>query len=158
MLDTSLLLPGDVILYRPSSIIGWIIAIKTWSFVSHVECYIGNNKSIGARPEGVNIYPLRNDKYVSYILRPTEPFDIVKAMEWFNKEAKGDKYDIGGLFGFFLTHNTKLHFDKEFCSMLAAMWYDAGDCFLFNSTYPENKIAPAQFLQTPHLSIIWKAE
>jgi hypothetical protein len=158
MFEQSLLRPGDSILYKPSSLIGWFIAIKTWSMVSHIECYIGNGQCISARPESVNIYPLRNDKYATYILRPTEPFNFDKAMEWFNEEAKGDSYDIGGLFGFFVAHNTKAHFDKEFCSMLANLWYNAGDCYLFNKVYPTNKIAPAQFLQTPHMESVWQAK
>ena len=156
MFDPSILKQGDAILYSPSSVVGYVIAIKTWSWVSHIEGYIGEGKSIGARPKGIDIYPLRNDKHSAYILRPNEPFDFGKAMGWFNKEAKGDKYDFKGLFDFYDVHNCTLDPSKQVCSVLMALWYQAGDCNIFAPTYPPNKISPAQFLQTPHMDIIWK--
>ena len=153
MLDPKLLNPGDVILYSPSELIGVLIAIKTWCWVSHVETYIGNGQSIGARIQGVNVYPLRNDKYAKYILRPNRTFDLGKALTWFDKNAKGDGYDVLGLFGFYgLKVPTRHH---EFCSMIATMLYSAGDFYPFNRNWPASKIAPAQFLQTNDLDTVW---
>lgn len=150
-INPAILQPGDSILYRPSNLIGVIIAIKTWGWISHIEGYTGNGQSVGARASGVNLWPLRNDKYVRYVLRPKVPFDLAKAMDWFNREAKGDKYSVGGLFGFYDPdlrpgpRNPK----AEFCSQLVDMWYDAGGFLPFNPRYPANKISPVQFLQSP---------
>lgn len=153
MVDRTLLKPGDIILYSPSSLIGLWIAIKTWSWVSHVETYIGHNQCIAARFQGVNYWPLRNDKYVSYVLRPNKPFNVDKAKEWFNKNAKGDGYDLLGLFGFY---GIKVpHWKHEFCSMISTMLYASGDFYPFNKNWPASKIAPAQFLQTNDLDEVW---
>lgn len=151
--DPDLLQPGDTILYSPSDLIGVIIAVKTWAWISHAELYIGNGQSIGARIEGVNIYPLRNDKHSAYILRPTESFELAKALFWFGTHAQGDGYDVAGLFEFFgLSIPNSRH---EFCSMLVAMVYNAGGFFPFNKDYPPRRISPAQFLQTPLMTTIW---
>lgn len=121
MIPPNILQPGDAIMYRPSNWIGVIIAVKTWSWTSHIEVYVGDNRSIGAREEGVDVWPLRNDKYVKTVLRPVLPFDYLNALVWFNEEAKGDKYDIEGLFGFFIPDknpkdDTTVNYKKEFCS------------------------------------------
>jgi len=47
--------PGDLLLYPPTSLMGWLIAWKTWSRppISHVEVYLGNGQSAAARGDGV---------------------------------------------------------------------------------------------------------
>jgi hypothetical protein len=165
VIDQSILQPGDHILYRPSSFTGLIIAVKTWSWVSHIEVVVSVNPytSIAARSPwdgNVNQFALRNDKYVAYVLRP-EPdagqrLDINKGMEWFNREAKGDKYDLGGLFGFYIPGTTKPRKDQnyhsEFCSMLAVLFDQACGFLPFNPNYPAKKVSPAQFLQSPEFT------
>ena len=154
LIDPSILKPGDCILYRPSNVVGVIIALKTWSWTSHIEGYVGNGMSIGAREEGVDMYPLRNDKYVNGVLRPRAPFDLAEAMKWFHAEAKGDKYNVGGLFGFFDadkpgTPNQDGNYKSEFCSQLVDLWYMHGGFYPFSKNWPAVKVAPAQFWQSP---------
>lgn len=151
-INPQILQAGDSILYRPSDLIGVIIAVKTWSWTSHIEVYIGSGCSVAAREEGVNIYPLRNDKYVSGVLRPTLPVDMGAAMDWFNREAKGDKYSVSGLFGFFAPKETgddAMNYKAEFCSMFAHLFYEHGGFFPFAQKWPAIKTAPAQFWQSP---------
>jgi hypothetical protein len=157
MIDPAILKPGDSILYKPSSLAGVIIAFKTWTWLSHVEGYVGDGMSIGARIEGVNIYPLRNDKSLRFVMRPNQPFDLVKAMAWFNAEAKGDHYAVDGLFSFLIPKGSAgpKNPHEEFCSQLMDMWYDAGLFHAFNPKFPARRISPAQFIQTPALDQIY---
>jgi uncharacterized protein YycO len=162
MFSKELLQPGDSIMYKPSNLIGVIIALKTWSWTSHVETYIGNDQSIGARSDGVKVWPLRNDKYVKAILRPRGNFDIVAALEWFLNYADGDKYDWQGLFSFYIPKQKDVddptaNYRKEFCSQLCTMFYRKGKFNPFAEKYPDKLISPAQFFQTPMFDIIWEA-
>lgn len=164
MFDSSILMPGDSILYRPSSFAGVAIAIKTFSWTSHIEGYIGNGRSIGARDTGVKVYLLRNDKYAKVILRPKAvcKFDFQAAMDWYYKEADGDSYDFTGLFAFFIPDkypkdDSTENYKKEFCSMLIDMWYVKGGFRPFQANVPSTEVSPAQFLQTPLFDIIWQA-
>jgi len=152
VVDQSLLTPGRCVLYRPSNLIGVIISIKTWSWTSHIEVVVSRTTSVAARMEGVNEYPIRNDKYVCGVLEPTMPFDLTSAMEWFDAQAKGDKYDLGGLFDFYLPKdqgNNTTNYKSEFCSMLADLFYNAGNFYPFAAAWPAKKVAPAQFWQSP---------
>lgn len=159
-IDPAILKPGDSILYRPSSLIGVIIAIKTFSWTSHIEGYVGGGMAVGARQGGVELWPLRNDKYVCGVLRPNVPFDLAAAMDWFNREAKGDKYWVSGLFGFYAPKDVKdqdetMNYKAEFCSMLVDLWYQHGGAMMFAPGWPSTKIAPTQFWQTPHMEWVW---
>ena len=161
--DPAILKPGRCILYRPSPppwdwVLGAIISLKTWSWTSHIEVIASATTSVAARAEGVNEYPIRNDAYVCGVLEPTQPFDLVKAMAWFNAEARGDSYDVKGLFGFYLPQDDMTehaHYKSEFCSMLADLFYRAGGFSPFAPRWPSQKIAPAQFWQSPLFNQIY---
>lgn len=161
MFPLDVIQPGDSIMYRPSSFAGLFIAIKTWSWTSHIEVYVGNSQSIGAREDGVAIWPLRNDKYAKTILRPKENFIIHDAMKWFYDQANGDVYDVQGLFGFFIPDktpkdDTTVNYKKEFCSQLATMFYRHGGFNPFAPSYPARLISPAQFYQSPLFDAVWE--
>jgi hypothetical protein len=115
--------PGDCLLYRPTGFLGWAIATKTWMRWSHVEIAVKPGMSIGARPEGVNYYTTRWSR-LGAVMRPTQPVDVAKAMAWFDAKAKGQHYDVLGLFRFFTWG--KQSTDKQFCSEMATRWYRAG--------------------------------
>jgi uncharacterized protein YycO len=155
-LNGNILLPGDALIYRPSNLVGYIIALKTWTWASHIEIYIGDLQSIAARPSGVNIYPIRYDKYTTHVLRPKKKLNVKKAMDWFHTEAMNDKYDYIGLFDFFSYKDGKLSPKAEVCSVLASLWYNQAGFYPFSKDYPINKISPAQFLQSNAFHIIWK--
>jgi len=124
--DVSLLKSGDCLLYRPSNLFGKIISIKTWSHISHVEVYINNNKSVASRDGiGVDMYDLRTNN-LGYILRPNLPLKINKALRWFNKEARGQKYDWKGILVFSLAVKQGNN-QKMFCSEFATRFYRKGD-------------------------------
>ncbi len=121
--------PGDCLLYRPSGWIGRLIALKTWSPWSHVELAIRQGKTIAAREEGVNYYDTRWD-HLGMVVRPPETFNLKAALDWFDAEACGQRYDLLGLFRFFTFGKQSL--DKQFCSELLTRAYRAGGTPIFD--------------------------
>lgn len=115
--------PGDCLIYRPSSLLGRLIAIKTWSPWSHVEVTVSPGKVIAARPEGVGYYETRWDR-LGMVVRPPDGLDMAKARWWFDHYANGQRYDVLGLLRFFTLG--KQSTDKMFCSELATRFYRAG--------------------------------
>src|SRR2546430_7436827 len=91
--------PGDALLYRPSTFFGWIIALKTWTRISHIEIYAGGGLSVASRNGiGVGKYPLRLDN-LARVRRPRGLFFLDRAMTWF-QTVDGHKYDYWGLLVF----------------------------------------------------------
>lgn len=115
--------PGDLLIYRPTGFLGWVIATKTWMRWSHVEIAVRPGVSIGARPEGVNYYATRWGK-LGAVMRPMQPVNYAEAMAWFDAKAKGQSYDVLGLMRFFTWG--KQSTTKQFCSEMATRWYRAG--------------------------------
>ncbi len=144
--------PGDALLYRPSSPTGWVIAVKTWTRVAHVEGYAGDGMSIAARSSGVNLYALRTKKLAA-VMRPVHPFNIEAAMRWF-QTVRGQRYDWRGLLCFTLAVRQGAK-DRMFCSELLTRWYRAGDFHPFNKAEDADHIAPSAFWLTPAMFQVW---
>ena len=89
--------------------------------------------AIGARPEGVNVYPLRLSD-VSRVMRPNPSMlKMEDGLKWFNTHAKGQHYDVFGLLRFFTLG--KQSTNKQFCSEMATRFYrNAGFPRLFHTT------------------------
>jgi hypothetical protein len=80
--NPAILQPGDAILYFGHDLGSWLIALKTWTKVAHVEIYRGNQISYSSRLEsGVNAYPLRLDG-IDAVMRPKRPLDLLAADKW----------------------------------------------------------------------------
>ena len=144
---------GDCLLYRPSTIFGWIIAIKTWTKISHLEIYDGAGESVAARDGiGVGKYPLRLD-HLARVLRPKSDLNVGSADQWF-LNVNGLGYDYWGLLIFALARR-KGAADKMFCSEFAVNWYEAAGFKPFSNQYAADRIAPAQFLQSTEFTEVW---
>ena len=145
--------PGDCLLYKATGLYGWIIGLKTWSMVTHVEIYIGEGQSVASRDGlGVAIYPLRMAQ-LSHVLRPHAPIDLHAAMRWF-ETVRGQKYDWLGLLRFAWRSKvvSDLKDNRQFCSELATRWYRAGGLDPFNGG-DADAIAPCQFLLSNSFTI-----
>ena len=152
--NRDLLRPGMLLGYRSSSLFGKIIAAKTWMDISHVEVYLGDGVSAGARWEGVNTYPVREDKYLCVVLEPMEPFDFERAKVWFYSEAQGLNYDLWGMRIFYrLIGSTNPN--RMWCSEFVAEFYRHGGFDPFNPNLSSDRISPAQFLQTGKMNTVW---
>lgn len=152
--NRELLRPGMMLGYRSSSLFGKVIATKTWMDISHVEVYLGDGVSAGARWEGVDAYPVREDKYLCVVLAPAEPFDLERAKVWFYSSAQGLKYDLWGMRIFYRLID-KANPNRMWCSEFVAEFYRAGGFDPFNPNLSSERIAPAQFLQTGKMTTIW---
>lgn len=144
---------GDHILYGPSSLMGYVIGIKTWAPVSHIEIYTGNGKSFASRDgKGVNEYPLRTSD-IRYVLRPKDEFyNFERASEWFYNIAQGQKYDWKGLLCFTLAVKQGSQ-DRMFCSEFATRFDREALIKPFADEWDADKIAPGNFLMSP--SFLW---
>lgn len=152
-LDTSILRPGDALLYRPSTLFGWIIKVKTWARFSHIEIYIGGNQTVGAREKGVHVWPLSTE-HLGCVLRPDCTPNMEKALEWYYSKADGQKYDYKGLLCFYLAVKQGAQ-DRQFCSELGTRFYRAGDFWAMAPHWDADRVSPGNFLMVPVFEIIW---
>lgn len=152
--------PGDTFLYRPTELIGAIIALKTWTWLSHCEVYIGDGMSLAARIQGVNLYPTRIDRSLRFIRRPWlvrgRGFDANAA---YNAASPlfGRPYDISSFESFFNPWSKNRHSNRV-CSTLTAAYLKGGGCLLFNPALDQDDISPAQLWQTPALITVWQSK
>lgn len=151
---------GDILLYAPTDWIGWIIACKTWTMLSHVEVYCGNGRVVAARPSGVDIYRERIDPSLRYVRRPVlgpgVRFDIKGAMAAV-KPMLGKPYEYAGLFKFYAPWHDR-HKATRICSSVATVWLRGGGCEPFNPTVTADDVAPSMLLQTNDLSTVWESQ
>lgn len=149
---------GDLLMYSPTDWIGWLIAIKTWTLLSHVECYCGNGRVVAARPAGVDLYDERIDESLRYVRRPVigpgKQFDIQGAMVAM-KSFLGKPYQISGLFRFYLPWHHR-HKATRICSSVATVFLRAGGCEPFNPSIKADDVAPSMLLQTNDLCTVWE--
>ncbi len=148
--------PGDLILYRGTSIWSKLLMIKTWSPVSHCEVYLGNGKSYSARDGvGVDFFPLRLEG-LTHVLRPIvragDPFDFKAGVKW-AETTRGQKYDWLGLFRFFTLGKQSL--TKQFCSEACLRFYRNCQFEPFHKDKDADLIAPGNFLDSPAFEHWW---
>lgn len=148
--------PGDCLVYSPSSVMGKLIARKSWFPYSHVEVAVDSNQAIGARQTGVDYYPLRLSE-LAVVMRPDySKFILEDGLEWFNLHARGIPYDYWGLFRFYMFGKPSL--DKMFCSEMATGFYrNAGMIDLFHNV--ESDLVPPGWFVTlaDGFKEVWRA-
>ena len=133
--------PGDIMLYRPSSLFGALISVKTWHRISHVEVYDGDKCSLASRDGlGVARYPARLD-HLAYVLRATQRLDIAKGRAYFER-WKGMPYGWLDLLNFV---GVPVNAKGIVCSPFAAGYLRAAGWDVFPED-PIEKVAPFQFL------------
>ncbi len=160
----AMLQPGDCLLYAPSDVFDWAVALKTWTRVSHVEVYVGapggyqnfpvgRGFSVASRNgHGVGKYNVRLD-HVAAVRRPGPQFDLEAAMRWFYS-VNGEKYGWRTLLTFVLMNNNPIE-GHMICSEFAAGFYRAGKNPLFATDWPDYRTPPSLEVATPALTTIW---
>ena len=155
MFDPSILRPGDHLLYRPGGFWGWLIAIKTVRLVSHVEVYEGDGYSVASREgSGVNRYALRT-KGLAYVLRPSGPIDLAAATAWFERNARGQRYDWKALFRYLWPRTTDTDTDRMICSAMVTRYDRAGRFHPVSPDADADLISPGSFLDSPAFTKVW---
>ena len=132
---------GDILLYRPASIYGRLIAIKTWHAISHVEVYDGQCRSLASRDgKGVDRYPVRLSE-LAWVLRPLNPLDLSNGRAFFDT-MRGTPYGWLDLLAFL---GLSIDTAGIVCSPFAAGFFRACGWHVFPTDHI-NKVAPFQFL------------
>jgi len=156
----SMLEPGDCILYRPTDIFDDVVALKTFTRVSHVEVYIGDRFSVASRNgQGVDKYPVRETD-VAAVRRPCPGFDLERAMHWFyfgngtEPKAQGQKYGWRTLLTFAMLNHNPIE-GHMICSEFAAEFFKAGGNPVFAKDYPSYRVPPSYFIATRQLATVW---
>lgn len=135
---------GDVLLYRPSGKFGWLIAVKTWNRISHVEVAVSASEAVASRDgQGVGRYPLRT-AHLAHVLRPVQPFDLAAALAWY--DAQPDQ--PYGWFDLLQFMGLNVNARGIVCSPFATQFLRAGGLDPFNG-YEALKVAPFMFLTSP---------
>ncbi len=149
---------GDILLYSGRSLMSWLIRIKTFSPISHVELAVGDDTALASRDgEGVGTYLLR-EQDLAVILRPLVP---LTDFEWdaLTRAHAGQRdlpYDWWGLFGFFAPRLGRDGPTKAFCSEHVARLFKLAGRPLFGVAYPSDKVSPGHFLASPLLETVWQ--
>jgi cell wall-associated NlpC family hydrolase len=129
---------GDCLLYKPASVFGWIIKLKTWHPISHVEVYAGDGKSWASRDgKGVGLYPYRDSGLVG-VYRPTVELDL-PALRAYGVKMLGTPYGWADLLAFV---GVTKDFKGIICSTFVTLLYRAGGFDPFNG---EDALAIAPF-------------
>jgi hypothetical protein len=156
VIDQSELLPGDCLLYAPSSVFGWAIAWMTSGKVSHIEVYKGGGVSYAARDGlGTNEYPLRT-KGLCRVLRSRTTLNMGRMGVAF-EAMRGDPYDWDGIINTALGGSGDSSPKGNVCSAAATIWYRvAGLRRLFGAEEPEH-ITPRDFEKSESFWQVWSA-
>jgi len=148
------LLAGDVLLYRASSLAGYLVCIKTGSLFSHAEVAVSGDRAVAARLSGTDIYRVDMSGYLWCVRRPWKAIDATEALRAVADDL-GKPYPLSDFFYFFdpwLKHRYIL----RFCSVIVAHFLRAGGVCLFNPAQDLNLVTPDDLWKTPSLVTIWK--
>lgn len=144
-MKTFQLLPGDVLLFRPDNVVGWVTTLKTWHRVGHCEAYIGHGTVVTSKvPHGTRYYSMSNEVRLFKVLRPIEPLDLAAGLRWFDAYPKRP-YGWLDLAAF-----VALPWDGpgEICSAVVTMFLRACGLDPFDGE-PARDIAPYSFDLSP---------
>ncbi len=132
--------PGDILLYS-SGLLGWLIRLRTWGEVSHVEVYAGEGRSMASRAHGPRLYPL-NIMGLRRVMRPARAFNFAQGWNWFLSVADKLPYGYLDLLNFYGIHaRTK----GLICSQFADLFFWHCDLDLFSPRYSAGTICPRDF-------------
>lgn len=151
----SLLLPGDLLLFRSKGLMGRGIQLKTSSKVTHCEIYIGSARTIASRDGiGVDTYDF-TDKNLVMILRPKAQIDMPAMLHWHVTEAKGQGYDWVGLFMGFFARKWGRENNKMFCSEHCTRAYRRGNIEPFRDGIDADSIHPGDLFKSAAFTARW---
>lgn len=151
------LVRGDTLGYFTRDPLDYAIALKTWTFISHVEVYDGDGMSVASRNGiGVNRYPFRSSG-LCVVRRPKVAINYETADAWFESEARGQKYDWKGLLCFTLAVRQGSR-RKMFCSEFWLRWYRHAQLELLDRNWDSDRTPPSFMMVTPNLETIWQKQ
>jgi hypothetical protein len=139
-------------LFAGSSLFSFVIKVKTFSPVSHVEVALNPNYALACRDGlGTDLYPLRL-RGLYAVRRPTTPMDWGAAMAWFGT-VKGQPYSYWQAMRFFRLG--KENVTKTMCSPFATRLYRKGGFHPFAGKYDASLVSPGMFLSAVPFEDVW---
>lgn len=145
--------PGDTLLYYTKwDLVDFLIAVRTWADVAHIEVCRGGGLSWASRNGvGFNAYPLRRDG-LRYVLRPVGPFDFAGA-EAEAAKLRGAPYGWADLLAFY---GLRVNCKGVICSQAGDVVLRGGGVAAFSDEYFAGAVSPRDFLVSPALTVIWR--
>jgi hypothetical protein len=156
-----LLQTGDVLVYDRNSPVNWLIKAKTVSRHTHVEVVMDPAKRrvfASRNGEGCGFYTL-SEEGLALVLRPTGPFDVKKAMEWFvgsDPPIYSQGYDWIGLLNFTGWRWVNSRNNKMFCSELATRLLRKGGVPVFDGR-DADFVSPGDFAKTSLFTAVYRS-
>lgn len=168
--------PGQILLYDRGGPFGLntITKLKRGADVSHVEIVVPSptafkldwmkasvspsTTTITAKPKGgVDYYELDTNglRYVLDI-QPILLPNWQLALAWFEKSARGQKYDVLGMASFFLARVQGWDNNRQFCSEIVARLLKNGKTALLNARKDCDAYAPDSFKDSPFVTFAWE--
>lgn len=159
-MKTFQLAAGDVMLFKPADLAGWLITVKTWHLVSHCSAYVGQRMVISSDvPYGTRYYPLATKRKLFKVLRPKEPLDLDAGLRWFNNYPKqpygwldlaayvalpwdGPGETCSAIVTMFLRACGLDPFDGEDARLIAPFEFDLSSCFTDHPIDAETEVLP----------------
>ncbi len=151
------LLPGDLMLYRPEGLVGWLIASRTFSNWSHVEVYGGDGWTLASRNGiGVGRYPVQWAR-LGKVLRPCLPVQMASGLRWFDAVADGQRYDWWAIVRFCLPHiiTRDLDLKRQICSAFAVRFLRHCGVDVVAKDADADLIAPSDIAKSATCAVMW---
>lgn len=146
--------PGDALLYRPMSVFGVAIAMKSGHSLSHVEIYVGGGHSVASRDGlGTGYYPLRTSG-LALVSRPLASIDVRGGLAWYHRQPYRP-YGWRDLAAFFDLPVPAWWSEGIVCSpFAAAFWMDGCRFPAFNARVDRARIFPFEFAEIPTVDVL----
>lgn len=152
---TTLILPGDILLYDRDGLMNAFIRFKRGEKYSHVAIASSPGHVIEAiQGKSLDERPLRFDG-LKAIYRHTEPIDFEAGYRWFENEARGQKYDWIGLLSFAWAKFQGRQNDKMFCSEFVARFFAKIGKPLFSDITDADAVSPGMIPYSPFVKPVW---
>jgi hypothetical protein len=153
---------GDTLLYGGWAIEDIIVWLKTFSFATHIEVFVGGGQSMASRPgTGCRLYPLRKQG-IRYVLRPTGPLDLENGMANFHANMEGLPYGVSDLTQFYpalawCLRHVGFKVKGIICSEAGDKFYQGCGFSCFNTNYPAGLVVPRDYLVVGgcYFELVW---
>jgi hypothetical protein len=149
--------PGDVLIYRGSSLFSRLIRIKTWSEVSHVELANSGASAFASRDgQGVRTYAIDLDpKRLYAVARPCQPLNMER-VRLFHRQCLGQRYDWWAALRYFTWGEQSR--DKQNCSEYLTRLIRHGWAYLRLDPFPgrdADLVPPDGYMHNPLVPLVW---
>lgn len=151
----SIIKPGDILLYDRDGLMNKLIKFKRGEKYSHVAiASYPNNILEAVQGQTLGEKPIRLDG-LKAIYRHHVPVDFDAGYEWFELEAKGQKYDWLGLLSFALASFQGRANNKMFCSEFVARFFAKIGSPLFAVDMDADAVSPGMIPYSHAVHAVW---